>query len=95
MTKVYKADKIEKALSKKGFERHNDDHRRWILYVDGKRTAIGTEISHGRFEYQRRLLAHLRRQLGDLSGDEFDRLVSCTLDGPGYRKLLEGRGLIP
>ena len=43
-----KRDKIDAALTSKGFEKiNNKDHYRYILVVDGKVTDIRTKISRG------------------------------------------------
>lgn len=39
MATVLKQDEIEAGIKRKGFSRSNQDHRYFILYINGKRKA--------------------------------------------------------
>jgi len=64
---TYKTRKIESALSKKGFQlRESSHHKKWTLFVDGKKTAVYTWISHGLKEYGDSLLREMKKELYSL-----------------------------
>jgi hypothetical protein len=74
----YKTKTIESSLLKKGFQKINIHHKRYIYYVNGEKTGITTFISHGIKEYGDILLNKMRTQL-KLSHKQFDDLVMCPL----------------
>lgn len=90
----YKSKKIESALKKKGFAKIESHHHMWALIIRGKRSHIRTRVSHGGMEYSGGVLSHMRRQLGGLTGEEFDKLVQCPLSRDGYLRLLADKGEI-
>lgn len=92
MSRGYKARKVESSLKKKGFERLDSHHKYLVLTVRGQVTSIRTRISHSDPEYRGDILSAMRRQLGNLSIDEFEGLVECPLKGPAYLQLLVERG---
>jgi len=63
------------------------------LYVEGKKTAIYTKISHGRSDYDDNLLAEMAKQLR-LRRREFDDLVQCPMKEEEYRRRLEEGGYL-
>jgi hypothetical protein len=71
-------DEIESGLMRKGFRRSHNDHRYFILYVDGKKEAA-TFLSHGKNQdIGSPLLNAMARELGLASRDFID-LVKCPL----------------
>lgn len=94
MSATYKARKIETSLKKKGFERKNSHHKALVLKVDGKVTSVRTRISHSDPDYSGTILTAMRKQLGRLSADEFDKLIECPLKKPGYVNILVERGIL-
>jgi len=90
-----KVAEIVKALGSKGFEiEEGGRHIKCKLLVDGLPTRILTVFSRGsRGEYNDFMLGKVSRQLG-LQRKEFDDLVDCPLDKPGYLTLLRERDKI-
>ena len=83
---------IAASLLKKGFQSKNSDHRRFILYVEGKRTEISTKISFGARDIGDYLINRMSIEL-KLEKDEFKDLVLCPLTKEKYIQLLLQRGL--
>jgi len=88
---VLKAKDVEGALCRKGFEKHNRDHLKFWLYVDGRKTYISTMTSHNGQEIGDSLQSCMARQMG-LTKSEFLAFVSCTISGEKYVSLLRDRG---
>lgn len=82
-----KADKIDKSLRKKGFEKEERDHHYYFYYYNGKKTAINTRTSHGKNEVGDSLIGMMAKQLC-LDKEQFMRLVECTLDAESYKEIL-------
>ena len=89
----HKTKDIEASLSKKGFEVVNTHHKRYIYFVNGKKTGITTFISHGNKEYGGALLSKMRSQLS-LSHQQFDDLVKCPLTKEELYKFYSDEALI-
>jgi hypothetical protein len=92
-----KRDKIDAALTSKGFEKiNNKDHYRYILVVDGKVTDIRTKMSRGS-GYKtigNNLLVQMSKQLRMNNVAEFKRYTECTYSYISYLKFLKTAGLI-
>ena len=87
----YKSRKIENSLNKKGFEVKRSHHKKYTLYIDGKRTSIYTFISHGTKEYGDTLLSKMKEQLY-LSKEELEQFIDCPLEKEDYIKILAEKG---
>lgn len=90
---TYKTRVIESALSKKGFEKKESHHKKYTLYVNGKRTSIYTFISHGNKEYGDNLLNKMKDQL-HISRKELEELIMCPLKHEDYIRILHKKNLI-
>lgn len=69
---------VMSSLLSKGFVLRENDHAFLHLYVDGKKTAIFTKISHGEKEIGDNLLSLMARQV-KLSSKQFRNLVDCPM----------------
>jgi predicted RNA binding protein YcfA (HicA-like mRNA interferase family) len=92
---TYKSRTIEKALLKKGFqkERGRSRHKKFTLYIRGRRTSIYTFISHGINEYGDDLLNKMRNQL-HLTKRQLIDLIECPLKHEGLIEILEEQDLM-
>ncbi len=79
-------------LEKKGFSRSEGDHSHLVFYVDGKKTAIRTKVSHGSSEIDDRLIHLMSIQLR-LDKRKFIDLICCPLTLDDYLKELEEQGI--
>ncbi len=84
---------ITRSLLYKGFKKEDRDHRFYVYYDGGKRTAIHTKISHSEKEIGGPLIGMMSRQM-HLSTDEFRRFVKCTLSKEQYADILRSKGFI-
>ena len=80
-------------LKRKGFRQRDGDDKYFHLYVDGKKTAVFTFVSHGEREVHDGLLAQMAKQT-KLVKKEFLELVDCPMTGARYLELLRERGHI-
>ena len=86
---------IERALLRKGFSLDADgDHRRLVLYVEGRQTQVRTKISHGNQDYGDDLLSKVRKQLHLTSKAELLDLVDCPMGGAEYLQVLREQGIL-
>ena len=84
MVKNINQDDIEAGIKRKGFRRSNTDHRKYILYFNGKKEGASTHLSHGKNEdIGAGLLKLMAKELG-ISTQEFLDLVSCSLSAEDY-----------
>ncbi len=91
LTKI-KTDKILKALEKKGFKKDSKrDHIILRFYMDNKKTAIFTKISHGKSEYGDPLLNYMKKEL-HISKPELINLINCVLSEEMYIEYLKQKG---
>ena len=82
---------VEKALQTKGFQLRQSKHRHFIYYnLDGKKTLVRAETSHGDREISDSLLGEMAKQCY-LRREEFDRLIDCPLDQNAYDALVKER----
>lgn len=82
------------ALLAKGFrEVEGRDHRYFFLYVDSRKTAVFTHISHGQRTLDDWMLGQVARQV-HLSKREMLRYIECTLTADAYLQLTIGRGFV-
>ncbi len=85
---------IESALERKGFERREGDHSRFIYHTpDGKKTKIKTKTSHGSGSKSigDSLLGVMAKQCF-LTKSDFLDLVDCPLDREGFEVKARERG---
>lgn len=81
---------IDKALTRKGFVKDETHHHQYIYHnLAGQRTGKRTRMSHGSSHKTigDNLLGQMAKQLG-IPKKSFLELVDCTLDQPGYEKLI-------
>jgi predicted RNA binding protein YcfA (HicA-like mRNA interferase family) len=87
---------VEKALEKKGFQKTQTDHRKFIYHTfEGKKTSVWTKTSHGssHAEISKGNLSKMARQCR-LQNADFDKLIQCPLGREEYEKLLVSQGNI-
>lgn len=83
-----KAKIIEAALRKKGFtEDVSKSHKKYTMYIDGKKTEINTHTSHGHKEIDDTMLNVMAKQMR-ITRKEFDSFAECTLSETDYKKIL-------
>lgn len=87
---------IESALERKGFQRVESDHSRFIYHTaDGKKTRINTKTSHGSGSKSigNPILGMMASQCF-LTKSDFLNLVDCPLDREHYEaKARENGGI--
>lgn len=78
---------IKAALLKKGFIESGGDHHYFVLYCDGKKTAIRTKISRSEDDIGDPLVLLMSKQM-KLSKKQFETYVECSLSLEQYLTLL-------
>jgi len=92
---VIKSNKLQKALSAKGFQRSNHHHKLYIFYCDGKRTDIKTMVSHGaNHDIGPPLLSKIKKQLLLDSMEQLIDLIECPLTKDDLERIYEDKGKI-
>jgi predicted RNA binding protein YcfA (HicA-like mRNA interferase family) len=86
-----KAQTVIENLQRKGFRKRQGGDKYFHLYVDGKKTAVFTFISHGEREIHDGLLAQMAKQTR-LVKKEFLDLVDCPMTDARYLEILRERG---
>ena len=81
-------------LQSKGFRDHGGPDRKLILYVNGQRTGIWTQVGRHNKDYDDRLLGLMRRQLRLDRLSDLLRLIDCPMDHDEYVAVLRGKGAI-
>jgi hypothetical protein len=89
-----KAADVAGALERKGFvekpssgKGRGQDHRRFVLVVDGKKSGVRTMLSRGYKELEDNMLGLMAREVR-LSKREFLRLIDCPMDRAEYLEFL-------
>lgn len=91
---VFRSDKVEKSLIKKGFVLEPKHHRFYCLHdEDNKRTSVRTKVSHNGQDINDFLINQMKKQL-HLTKDEFCDLINCPLEYEKYLELLREQGII-
>jgi hypothetical protein len=94
---VFKTKDIAAALTKKGFVAERGKRRKkhtfYFLYVNGKKTRIWTELSHGITEYSDDLLTSVRKQLKFEKNRELKEFIDCPTTYEKYVEMLEVRSI--
>ncbi len=81
------------ALEKKGFQKRENDHTFFHLYVGGKKTIVFTKVSHGEKEIPDKLLGVMARQL-KIKKKQFLDLIDCPLTEEKYLEILRQAGIV-
>jgi|WetSurMetagenome_2_1015567.scaffolds.fasta_scaffold387458_1 hypothetical protein len=81
------AKKVIKGLLQKGFQERNSKDVYYHLYVNGKKAAIFTKISHGEKEIHDGLMGAMAREL-KLKKSQFLDLINCPMSHEEYLALL-------
>lgn len=85
---------IEKSLLKKGFKRHDNDHKYFIFVYNGeKEKKVMTKISHSHTEISDSLISMMSQQL-HTSKDFFIGFIDCTKRESDYIKTLIDKDII-
>lgn len=91
-----KRDEVKNGLTRKGFEKSNNDHTKCIYYTfSGKKTSVWTKISHG--SSHKKLSENIQRQIAKqckLTNIQFDNLLDCPLTREDYETMLINNGHI-
>jgi len=90
---AYTGKQVESALLKKGFKHANKGHKFLTLFIEGRKTAIRTMVSHGKKTYKGSLEKSLRDQL-KVTKEELVGLVECPLSMEAYLECLKKRKAI-
>lgn len=78
---------VKGSLLRKGFIEDNNDHKFYHLYVNDKKTAIRTKISHGEIEIDSYILKQMAKQVR-LTNELFEDLINCPLSYDNYITIL-------
>lgn len=87
-TSTLKTKDIKTSLCKKGFVEDNNNHKKLNFLLDGKKTRMRTQYSHGKNEVGEPLISMMARQIG-LTKKQFIDLVSCSLSEEEYCLLVK------
>ncbi len=94
----YKSTVIEAALTKKGFQKTKVNkrihHKKYTLFVDGRKTSVYTFISHKKMDYSRNLLSAVKKELCLDTSEELNDLISCPMSYKAYLELLREKDYI-
>lgn len=81
---------VEMALERKGFQKNQRDHRKFIYHMDsGEKTAVWTKTSHGSShkDISPINLGKMAKQC-KLDKNDFERLLDCPLSRKEYQARL-------
>lgn len=84
---------IERSLLKKGFIKHNSDHKRFIFINDNIDEGISTKMSHSHSEIGDDLISKMSKQLF-MSKDFFKEFVDCKKSESDYIEKLKHISII-
>jgi len=87
------AREVIAGLERKGFRRRDNDHTFLHLWVNEKKTAIFTKVSHGEKEIHDKLLGIMARQVS-LNRKQFTQLIDCPLSMNDYLAILRAQSRI-
>ena len=90
---IVKSNKLERALSAKGFQKSNHHHKLYIFYCDGIKTDIKTFTSHGSKEIHPPILSKIKKQLL-LDKEQLMNLINCPLSQDDLERIYEDKGKI-
>lgn len=87
--------KLIQALKQKGFVQEPSDHKRFRLYVDGRKSSVKTMVSHGaKHTLSDGLSNTIQKQLGFATSSELRSFVDCGIDHTQHVRLLIERGRV-
>ncbi len=93
--KVYKNDKIQKSLKRKGFcEDPGKDHVFLVFYYDEKPTNIRTKLSRGKSEPGKDIMVKIRKQLKLNIQYDFEKLIDCSMSKEDYIQFLRKNNIL-
>jgi hypothetical protein len=81
---------VETPLERKGFQKNQRDHRKFIYHMDsGEKTAVWTKTSHGsgHKDISPINLGKMAKQC-KLDKNDFERLLDCPLSREDYQTQL-------
>ena len=88
-----KTKDLEKTLKRKGFDEDLDsDHKRYTFIYNGITTHIGTYLSHGMKDYDKNLMALIKKQLKFDSSKAADNFFDCPFTKENYIQMLIKKG---
>lgn len=87
----FEAREVDSSLTSKGFQKVDRDHHFYFLWVNGKKTAVRTMISHGEKEISDSNCGNMAKQM-KITGPQFRDFVDCKLKHEGYIEILVQRG---
>lgn len=95
--KPRKTKSLQQVLQQKGFvlNPEKDHHQFYSLYVDGKKQAVYTYLSHGLKEYSKNLMGQIKRQLSFTNSSEADDFFDCPMSAEQYVAMLRREGVLP
>ncbi|GBO52901.1 hypothetical protein APA_702 [Pseudanabaena sp. lw0831] len=84
------AKDLEKALLKKGFQKHEGGrHTQYYFYYRNNRTSIRVSISRGsKAVYSNNLIGYVRKEMKLSDNQQLELFVECTLTEEKYIKHL-------
>ncbi len=94
MLKPLKANKVDKALRRKGFRVEESKHKKFILYVNGKKQRIFTVMSRGTKEISKGLVKTMMKQLKFDNFRQFWDFIECPMTYEDYVEYLRKKGYI-
>jgi predicted RNA binding protein YcfA (HicA-like mRNA interferase family) len=82
---------IVQCLAKKGFElsKTKAHHQFYYLILDGKKHSIYTYVSHGKKEYDKKLMGEVKKQLKFRETDKAEDFFDCPMSGKDYVEMLK------
>lgn len=91
-----KRDEVENGLERKGFNKSNNDHKKYIYYTfTGKKTSVWTKMSHGSNynKLSEDMLRKIARQCR-ITRTDLDKFLDCPLTRENYESMLIQAGHI-
>lgn len=90
LMKPIDAKDLEKALQKKGFQKHEGGrHTQYYFYYKNKKTSIRVSISRGsKSVYSNDLISYVRKEMKLSDNQQLELFVECTLTEDKYIKHL-------
>lgn len=92
--KPFSARDVASALSRKGFEKRQNDHTYFHFKYRGRDVGVSTMISHGEKEIGFGLIKRMRAQLRLETNSDFARFVECPLTHEEYLATLRRLGIL-
>jgi hypothetical protein len=87
------AHDVESALTSKGFRKFENDHHKYVLFRNGRRTLVRTKISHGEREISDKNCGKMARQM-KITTPQFKDFVDCKIQGSDYVNMLVNQGIL-